>query len=40
VYAEDKYKDTLAAQASRRLFSLAGVKMTPYVGRVPVIHYE
>ena len=40
VYAEDKYKDTLAAQASRRLFSLAGVKMTPYVGRLPVIHYE
>lgn len=39
VYAEDKYHDTLASQAARKLFSLAGVKMTPYLGRIPTITY-
>jgi dCMP deaminase len=40
VYAEDKYKDTIAAQAAKKLFTLAKVKMTPYVGRLPVIEYK
>jgi dCMP deaminase len=40
VYAEDKYKDTIAAQAARKLFTLAGVKMTPYKGRLPHIDYR
>ncbi len=39
VYAEDKYKDTISAQASRRLLTLAGVTMTPYKGRQPVMEY-
>jgi dCMP deaminase len=39
VYAEDKYHDTLASQAARKLFTLAGVKMTPYLGRIPTITY-
>jgi dCMP deaminase len=40
VYAEDKYKDTIATQAAKKLFVLAGVKMTPYDGRLPVIAYK
>ena len=39
VYAEDKYKDTISTQASRRLLTLAGVTMTPYKGRQPVMEY-
>jgi dCMP deaminase len=39
VYAEDKYKDTIPAQASRRLLTLAGVTMTTYKGRQPVMEY-
>jgi dCMP deaminase len=39
VYAEDKYHDTLASQAARKLFTLAGVKMTSYEGRFPKISY-
>jgi dCMP deaminase len=40
VYAEDKYKDTIAAQAAKKLFTLAKVKMTPYTGRLPVVEYK
>lgn len=39
VYAEDKYHDSLASQAARKLFQLAGVKMTTYQGRLPKITY-
>ena len=40
VYAEDKYKDTIATQAAKKLFTLAGVKMTAYQGRLPEINYR
>ena len=40
IYAEDKYKDTIATQAAKKLFVLAGVKMTAYDGRTPVISYK
>jgi dCMP deaminase len=40
VYAEDKYKETIASQAARKLFTLAGVKMTLYKGRLPRIDYR
>lgn len=40
VYADDKYKDTLAAQASRKMLTMAGVTLTPYEGRLPTIQYE
>jgi len=40
VYAEDKYKDTIATQAAKKLFTLAGVKMTAYLGRLPEINYR
>lgn len=40
VYAEDKYKDTIASQAAKKLFTLAKVKMTPYTGRLPVVEYK
>jgi dCMP deaminase len=40
IYAEDKYKDTIATQAAKKLFTLAGVKMTSYQGRLPEITYQ
>jgi dCMP deaminase len=40
IYAEDKYKDTIATQAAKKLFVLAGVKMTSYEGRTPIISYK
>jgi dCMP deaminase len=39
IYAEDKYYGEISAQAARKLFSLAGVKTTPYNGRMPKIEY-
>jgi dCMP deaminase len=40
VYHEDKYHQEISAQASRKLFSLAGVKLTSYKGRMPFIEYK
>lgn len=40
IFAEDKYKDTIANQAAKKLFTLAQVKMTSYQGRMPTISYE
>lgn len=39
VYASDKYKNDLIYEASRRLFNMAGVKLTHYEGRLPNIKY-
>jgi dCMP deaminase len=40
IYADDKYKDTIATQAAKKLFVLSGIKMTPYEGRLPIITYK
>jgi dCMP deaminase len=40
IYAEDKYHQSIASQAAKKLFTLAGVKMTHYQGRIPHIRYE
>jgi dCMP deaminase len=40
IYAEDKYHQLIASQAAKKLFTLAGVKMTHYQGRIPQIRYE
>ena len=34
IYACDKYKDTVGTQASRKLLTLAGIKLTEYKGRL------
>lgn len=39
VYASDKYNNDLIYEASRRLFNMAGVKLTHYEGRIPNIKY-
>ena len=40
IYSEDKYHQEISAQASRKLLTMAGVKLTPYQGRTPKINYE
>jgi dCMP deaminase len=40
VFAEDKYHQSISTQAAKKLFTLAGVKMTHYQGRIPHIRYE
>lgn len=39
VYADDKYKDTIGVQASKKMLELAGVKLRQYDGRNPEIKY-
>ena len=34
IYLEDKYSDTVSVIASRRLLEMAGIKITPYEGRI------
>ncbi len=37
IYADDKYDNTVATQASKKMFEMAGVKYRPYKGRIPHI---
>lgn len=40
VYADNKYKDTVATQASMKMLNLAGVKLRQYKGKLPTIEYK
>jgi dCMP deaminase len=37
IYADDKYKDSIETQASKRMFHMAGVKYHQYKGRIAQI---
>jgi dCMP deaminase len=40
IYSSDKYADTVATQASKRILDLAGVKYRKFEGRIPSITFN
>jgi dCMP deaminase len=40
IYVSDKYADSIATQASKKMFDLAGVKYRQYAGLIPHIEFR